>query len=507
MSPLSLTNKPQALVALGAVTAAFVFAYSGAFSLLFKTWSNSSTYSHGVLVPFISAYFAWSMRERLASTPISPSIAAGGIMLLASCFLLVAGHISSVTIVQQASVLFAVPSLILLLLGRRQLRELALPSAYLVFMVPVLDVLINRIQWPFQLLSAKVSVFVLKLFGVSVFLNRQFIELPNITLEVAKACSGVQYLVSIISLAIPLAYINLRGNMRLLLLFLAVVIGIATNWLRVIFIAVWSLNGGEVLHGPMHIFQGMFVAVFGFILLFAVSLVLGRLQRASCAQKENVAASPRVFDAVLGSPRFKHAAACAIVVLLATGIYMHFFKLQQVPLAEPIKKLPHQIAGWKGVDADKSAKKTFHMQGADSDLHRVYTDASGRQIELHIAYFESQSQGRELINHSHNPLYEASVEIEVPAMSGPLKVNHAFQNSGPRDYQVLYWYNVNGKAVSGIYSVKLNVLFDGLLRRRTNGSMVVVSWSPDEANPDKISQGLDFIKDAAPLIDSHLRTL
>lgn len=507
MSQLSITNKAQALLALGAVMAAFVFAYSGAFSLLAKTWSNSTTYSHGVLVPFISAYFAWSMRERLISAPVSPSIAAGMITLSASSLLLVAGHVSSITIVQQASVLLAVPSLILLLFGWRQLKELALPVAYLVFMVPVLDFFVNRIQWPFQLLSAKVAVFVLKLSGVPVFLNRQYIELPNITLEVAKACSGVQYLVAIIALAVPLAYINLRGRMRLILLLLAVVIGIATNWLRVIFIAVWSLNGGEVLHGPMHIFQGLFVAIFGFIVLFALSLVFARRQSASYAPEGNGQVKERLPVTFFGTRESNAAAACAVVVLLATGGYLHFFPPERISLAEPLRRLPLDIAGWKGIDAARSSKKPFHIQNADSDLHRVYVDASGRQVELHIAYFESQSQGRELINHSHNLLYEASREVDLPAERDPLKINHAVQSSGPRDYHVLYWYNVNGRTISGIYSVKLNVLLDGLLRQRTNGSMVVVSWSPDGVEKDGPAQGLDFIRAAAPMIDEQLKSL
>ncbi|MBZ0220445.1 MAG: exosortase W [Candidatus Methylomirabilis sp.] len=485
---------------LGALAVLFALAYGGAISHMVRTWSTSNTYSHGFLVPFISLYFIWKKRGSLSSLPSRPSLVAGPVAVAATSILLAAGHVSSLVIVQQISIVLAIPGLVLMLMGWSFLRALALPLSYLLLMVPALDVLIERIQFPFQLLTARMAAEFLQLFNFPVYLNRQFIEMPNITLEVARACSGVQYLVAIIALAIPLAYLNHTGRTRLLLLALAVVIGIVTNWFRVILIALWSYAGGEVLHGPMHVFQGLFVAVAGFFILFIISLALtwsGR--RSGQSGPEGKSAAPYgVFS--MSNAAFVSGA----LLLAATAAYIHLYRIEPVHLAEPLRRLPLEIADWKGADRASRGELPFLMKGADSELYRTYTGPSGSEVRVYVAYFTAQTQGKELVRHEHAAMFGSERLIELPYGEGAVSANLAAY-SGTSDYLVLYWYSINGRHITGKIKAKLLTLMDGVFRKRTNGAVVMIFWDAmAEGGAELDPERAGFIKALLPAIESRI---
>ena len=265
-------------IKVGFLVGAFLFAYGRVMPLLVRTWSRDD-YSHGFLVPIIAFYFIWNDRKRLRNVPIQPNIPGGIILTLIGGVMLLIGDIGGVVIIQELSLIIVIPGLVLMLLGTRHLAVLSLPLAYLILMVPILDEFIENIHWPFQLLSAKMGCTLFKIFGFPVFQNANYIQLPNITLEVAEACSGIRYLISIIAIAIPLAYLTQRSWRRKIILTIsAVIIGIMTNGLRVTLIGIWAYYyTGYPIHGPFHIFQGICVSVVGFVFLFISAWFLSKI--------------------------------------------------------------------------------------------------------------------------------------------------------------------------------------------------------------------------------------
>ena len=264
-------------IRVGFLIGAFLFAYWRVLPLLVKTW-NRPDYSHGFLVPIIALYFVWTDKERFRKLPIQPNIFGGLILIVISSFMLAIGNINGVSIIQELSLVLIIPGLVLMNLGARYLMALSLPLAYLILMVPILDEVIEKIHWPFQIFTAVMSSELLTIFGIPLIRNAQYIQLPNMTMEVAEACSGVRYLISIIAIAVPLAYFTQKGWYRkVFLIVLAIFIGIVTNWMRVILIGIWVYYfGGSDIHGPLHIFQGVFVSVVGFILLFVFASFLSK---------------------------------------------------------------------------------------------------------------------------------------------------------------------------------------------------------------------------------------
>ena len=268
-------------VALGiavVVGAVFVAAFRDVIAGLVSQWESNDAFSHGWLIAPMSAYIAWSRRDRLARAGVKPAIVSGALGLLVAVLALQVGRVIGVLGIQQLAMLLAITSLVVLLLGWRALRALWFPIAYLLFMMPVWDVATERLHFPFQLLSAQLGTGFLRLFAVPVYLENNFIHLPNITLEVARVCSGVNYLIAILALAVPLAYLTLRSRARqLALLLFGIAAGFFFNALRVAAIGFFSYHQlSEYTHGPWHIFQGLSAALVGYVAIFAFWGVLSR---------------------------------------------------------------------------------------------------------------------------------------------------------------------------------------------------------------------------------------
>ena len=172
---------PAAVLLIGA----FVLVYYQTTETLAEYWSANDTYSYAFLVPLISAYVIWLRREELKRVPVAPAWGLGSLALAAGLLMLIVGRVSSTNLIEAVSLLVSLCGLILLTLGTRMMRALAFPVAYLLAMIPFWDIFTNRLHAPFQMYSAALGVGALRLFGIPVLAQGVFIELPDITLEVA----------------------------------------------------------------------------------------------------------------------------------------------------------------------------------------------------------------------------------------------------------------------------------------------------------------------------------
>ena len=488
---------------------AFLVSLRGPLTLLVDTWSYMD-FSHGIIVPIVSLYVVWVERERLKALKVSPSYIGGIAVLTAGALILMLGRTAGVVLVEESSVLVIIPGLVLLLLGFRLLKAMALPLAYLVLMVPVLTPLIDRIHWPFQLITARFAAVVLPYLWIPVYRNIQFLELPNISLEVAESCSGANFMVSVIAIAIPLAYFTQREWWRkALLMVMAFFIGLFTNGLRVTLIGVWSYYElGDTLHGPYHLLQGYFVSIFGFIFLFASAHLLNRLppRRAEKASSGGVGKALERFTSA-DHKRFTYAWGTAIVVLAAIGMAYAFYRPSAVPLVKPLAEFPMIAGQWEGKSSDYYGPDDLRVPGATEELNAVYRSASGRPVRLYIGYLDSQVQGMELIGTHFSRLYLNMGEVAVPGPSAGMTVNKTVLRKGSQESLVLFWYNLNGRPIANRYSAKLATAVDGLVRRQTNGAFIMVTaeFNGDEDLQRALSDEAGLINELRPALSDFFK--
>jgi len=510
LSAWDLSGSRRWSVHLFFLMALLLIIYAPTISALVHMWWSSDDYSHGFLVPFIALYLVWIKREQATLTPVSPNLRVGMPVMAVAGLLLITGDLGGVVLLQELSLIVMIAGLVALLLGTAHLKNLALPIAYLLFMVKIFGDGMDGFHWPFQLLAANIGVWLLQLFGYAAYQEGVYIQLPRITLEVAAACSGVRFLVSIIAIGIPLAYLTQRSWFRRIgLVAFAVVIAILANGLRVALIGAWTYNGNVNVHGPLHILYGTFVSWAGFIALFAGAWLLGKghdgAQRPP-SSRQSVHGGARHLARQLPQGSEGRQSAhngrvwlVAFPLLLATGGYYFFHGTTPIPLRHNFSIFPPVIGEWRGEDVDPRTED-LRADGADTELVRSYRNRSGHSVVLYIGYFNDQSQGKELVGYRTSwKFHREDGRVTVPTGSSETyRINRAVAPDRDGSRAVLFWYDLNGRIIASRYEAKFWTLWDAIRRGRTNGALVAVSASlgqydhPESAFDDE----QQFIRDA-----------
>ena len=249
--------------------AAFLYLYAAVLPPLITDWLDDPNYSHGFLVPGLSAYFVWDRRQTLAG--LRPQPHWGGLVLLwCGLGMLLLVHLGAELFLMRSSMVVVLTALVWYLLGRHYVHALAFPLAFLLFMIPLPAILLNTITLPLQLLATQLSTFALQLVHLPVYREGNIIYLPHTTLEVVEACSGLRSLVSLLALAVVLAYITQRRlSTRWILALSAVPIALAANAFRIWATGVLAHQyGTHAAEGFYHTFVGwlVFVVTLGLLL-------------------------------------------------------------------------------------------------------------------------------------------------------------------------------------------------------------------------------------------------
>ena len=255
----------------GIITLVVGLAYASVLTELGRDWIRDPNYSHGFLIPLVSGYLLWGRRGTLLSQPVSGS-RVGLVGLLAAALLLVLGAAGAEVFTQRVSFILVLASVVLFLRGWGWLRSVAFPLAFLLLAIPLPYVLYYSLTGPLQAVATKLAMVGLSGVGVPAVAQGNIIHLPETSLEVAEACSGIRSLYAFLALGALLA-----GSMpipvwgRLLVFFLTVPLSILGNAVRV-----WGsglgayLVGPEATHGTVHELFGLlvFIATLGIFLLF-----------------------------------------------------------------------------------------------------------------------------------------------------------------------------------------------------------------------------------------------
>ncbi len=274
-----------------------------------------------------------------------PALVAGLLVVVLGLGLLVGGHLGGIQIAEQIALVIALCGAVLILFGVRFFKETWVALAYLLLMVPFWDAFTEPLHLPFQNFSANLGVKMLQLIGIPAYRENVLLYLPNVTLEVSRACSGVNYLVAVLALGVPLSYLYLPALWRRVVLIAgAVVIAAVSNSLRVALIGLlsyWQI--GSPLHGPFHVLHGLFVSGIGYVALFVGLRLL--TPAATAPAGVDARPNPPVTSPPWRSFSLRHAGVLIGLFLLA-GILPGFYSVKPVPLAHPLDELPSRLGGW-----------------------------------------------------------------------------------------------------------------------------------------------------------------
>lgn len=482
---------------------AFVFCYGWVFMALAREWWSNDIYSHGFLIPFISGYLVWVRRERLARLPLDPSYIGGLFVLSAGLLMLFMGSVGRVTVLAEISLIVTICGMILLRCGRQVLLNVAAPVVYLFFMIPIWGIFLTRLYFPFQISSATIGVTLLRFFQVPVYHDGIYLHMPNIILEVAKECSGINYLISVVAIGLPMSVLFLNNNKkRVFLICFAVAVAIFGNGLRIALIGALSFYGFDgALHGPLHMLQGLSVAIMGYAALFAGTAFLSR-NSVTAPLLENAGPSGDLFRSNSEKKRGKVITVSIALLFLLAGSYIQLQRPGSVSLKHDLTRFPFKIGEWLGSDA----APVFKSPRADHEISRVYRTDAGEGLYLYIGYYESQEQGKKVVGEETRALEHEAEPLALRIGPGrEFIVNKVIQREKGRERIVLFWYDLDGRVVMNQYWAKAHTMWDAVIRDRTHGAVVVLAsdWMPS-VSPEMLNFSQTFLRELFPLVHEYL---
>jgi exosortase A len=381
----------SALIRWSLAALALLAAFFGDWAAMARQWWDISTYNHIVLIPPILCWLVWQRRGELAQ--LEPLCWWPGLIPMAgAAFLWLLGALSGLDLARQAGAVAMLGATVPLLLGPRVTAGLFFPLCYMAFLVPVGEELVEVLQT----ITAKITVALTHVSGIPATIDGVFIDTPAGLFEVAEACSGVKFLIAMIAfgaLAANVCFTSWRRRAGMMLACLLV--PILANGVRAwgtIYAA--QIVGVEKAAGFDHIVYGwVFFAVVLSLVIAGAWRFFDRPLDAPMFDAAVIAQSP-----MLG--RLERARVPAAIVLAALALMLvgakawaHLGDTLAAPLPQRID-LP-QVPGWKRVDYTPAIWWEPRAEGADHRLLGRYADGEGRKVDVFVALYAGQGEGRE----------------------------------------------------------------------------------------------------------------
>jgi exosortase len=249
--------------------------YAPVLSSLARQWWNDPNYGHGFFVPVFSGYVMWEARDRWRAVPTRPSNFGVAVMLFA-VGLRILGMLGAELFMARLSLLILISGMVMFLAGSETLRSIAFPIGYLLFMIPLPAIVYYQLTLPLQLWASRLGATGLVALGIHTVRQGNLLFLPNCTLNVVEACSGIRSLLSLLAAVVAYGYLAeaVRWK-RIVLAAASIPIAIATNGLRLVATGVLSyFFGPSVDSGVVHLALGLCSFTLAFLSILLVHKAL-----------------------------------------------------------------------------------------------------------------------------------------------------------------------------------------------------------------------------------------
>jgi exosortase D (VPLPA-CTERM-specific) len=508
MQRLRLGSSPIPLYSLLAVAVvAAVVPFAKVLGGIYNIWNLKPEYSHGIIIPVLSAVLIWRQREELRRLPFTGSWF--GLLLIAGGLALrLVGESTTIETLEHYAFLLVIYGLVLTLTGPVIFRRLWMPLLILVFAIPLPSIFNNALSLQLQLLSSQLGVAVIRAAGISVLLEGNVIDLGSYQLEVAEACSGLRYLLPLMTLAFIVAYL-FRGPMwkRIVIFLSSIPITVAMNSLRIGLIGITVDRWGKSMaEGALHDFEGWVVFMFstGALLLTAVGLTRVGRSRTKWSEAFNFGPAPAPSAAAQTEgaqsvPKSFIAAALLILVGAAADVAMPAPQLI-TPARTNFDEFPNKLGEWVG---QREQLQSVYLDALQLDDYVLanYVSSDGHSVSFFSAYYQKQDADRH-VHSPHDCIPGGGWEIQTfgqspfPASRAgeTFPANRAVIQLGSNRAVVYYWFQARGRRFTNEYVMKGYLFWDALTRHRTDGALVrlVAPLAPGARESDVDSRIMQF---------------
>lgn len=503
--------------------AALGYVFSDGLAFMVEKWERDE-YSHGYMIPLVTLFLLYQNFPEIQSARLQPSWL--GLLIVALGLVVgILGELSSIyTLVQYAS-LVCLGGLIIGVFGLQLFKAVWLPLLYLVFMIPLPPFLYNNLSGQLQLISSVIGVEVTRLFGISVYLEGNVIDLGNYQLQVVEACSGLRYLFPLMSFGFLIAYLYRGPFWHKAILFLATIpITVLMNSFRIGVIGVTVEHWGiEAAEGFLHDFEGWVVFMACLAVLAVIAAFLHRFVKDGrpFIDRINLDLPSIDWKQAANKPALQSAVPIVgvVSVLLVAVPLMAYVENREevVPQRQQFTQFPLIHKGWIGREDKMETKFLDALKLTDYALISYRNGSYGLPVNLYVAYYATQHKGASI----HSPRTclpgggwrltdfgqkELDSIAVSPTNGSPLTVNRAIIKHGEAKQLVYYWFEQRGRNITNEYMAKWFIFWDSLTQKRTDGALVrVISQIPPNANIEDIEKSLQqFVADFRPVFPKYI---
>jgi len=221
---------------------------------------HEETYSHIVLIPLISGYFIYSKRKTIFAKT-GYSFTAGSILIIIGIILYLLGRTQGgkfnqndyLSLMTFAALVFWLGGFTFFY-GTQSFRSARFPFLFLIFMIPIPTLVLDKIIFILQNASAEAVHGLFTISGIPFFREGVTFQLTELSVEVAEQCSGIRSSIALFITSILAGHLFLNSTSRKIILILFVFpITIVKNSLRIVTL---TLLGNyvdvRILSGALH---------------------------------------------------------------------------------------------------------------------------------------------------------------------------------------------------------------------------------------------------------------
>lgn len=466
--------------------------YWSTFTVLISGWGRAD-YSYCYLMPFVIAYLIWDKRQRLLEVPSRPSWAGLFPLGLGIVFFWI-GELGGEYFTLYMSFWLTVVGLCWLHFGWKKIKTISFALIMILTMFPLPYFIHGKISVKLQLVSSKLGVAMMQLYGMSVYQEGNVIDLGSTQLQVVEACSGLRYLISLVILGFLVAYFFKAAFWKRAILVISTIpIAIFSNSLRIaitgILYEAWS---PKVAEGFFHGFSGWFIFMFSLAVLFVEMWALSKIRfkgRALHNDKDLPGGQSSPGLRLSTSAQRAHrndliATWCqfivAVILMGATIALSQGVNFREnIPITRSLSQFPLEVGKWKGT---REPMEQMYIDELDLSDYVIidYRDPKGKNVNFYVAYYESQRKGESI----HSPatclpgggwiFKEAgATSLSAPGyFGGSIKVNRAFMEKWDQRQLSYYFFLQRGRILTNAYQLKIFAFWDALTKQRTDGALV-----------------------------------
>lgn len=450
------------------------FSYRETLAGMADIWWRSETYTHGFLVPAISAWLVWRSRSRISQ--LAPQIWLWPLIPLGiTVFAWLLGELTAVNALTQLSAIAIVVLCFTTFLGKKLSKELAFPLLFLFFAVPIGDFLMPRLmEW-----TADFTVIAVRLSGIPVYREGQNFVIPSGNWSVVEACSGIRYLIASLTIGTLYAYLTYTSlRRRLTFVAISALVPIIANWLRAYMIVMLGhISGNKLATGVDHLIYGwMFFGV-----VIAIMFAIGM----RWAENEIQASSSASPVAPSGVQLNTHLWLSAVVVagIVALGPFAKAWMHGSIEKTSPLLVAPQAAGAWQNTSRFVDLQPQFNNPSAE--IHEAF-ESGNQQVGLYIAYYRNQDFDHKLVTSTNvlvthsNPTWQLAssrnFNMEAPPYSSDVRSFELIHKQGLADdrYIAWQWYWINGHLTSSDIKAKWLTALSMLSGKGDDSAVIIV---------------------------------